>query len=70
MTLRAGRWAILLGILIQIIFIASLFTQFLNPLFIEAERAHGQAGDYFGIYHAGDCLMRGHSIYDWEMYRN
>jgi hypothetical protein len=68
--LREGRWALGLGILVHALFIVSLGTQTLNPLFIEAERAFGQASDYFGIYQAGDNLTHGWSIYDSEDYRD
>ncbi len=70
MNLREGRGAFLAAVLVHLLFLVSLRTQWLNPLFIEAERAYGQAGDYFGIYHAGDCLLQGHSIYDWDGYRD
>lgn len=70
MNLREGRGVLVVAILIQILFLISLRTQWLNPFFVEAERAYGQAGDYFGIYHAGDCLMQGHSVYDWDGYRD
>jgi hypothetical protein len=70
MNLREGRWAILIGLVLHALFLSSLSAQFLNPLFAEAEQAHGQAGDYFGIYQAGDNFIQGKSIYDWERYRN
>lgn len=70
MSLREGRFAIVLGVLIQILFLISLKTQFMNPLFIEAVHVVGQAGDYYGIYQGGDNLVHGWSIYDSEDYRN
>ena len=70
MNLREGRWALLAGVVLHILFVGSLKTQDLNPLFIEAKHAYGQAGDYFGIYQAGDNLVHGWSIYDAEDYRN
>ena len=70
MTLREGRAGLLAGILIHLLFLASLGTQLFTPLFIEAQHARGQAGDYFGIYQAGDNLVHGTSIYDYEGYQN
>jgi hypothetical protein len=62
--LDRGRWVLYLGILIHLLFVASLFHGFLNPLFIEAVSGVGQGGDYFGIYRAGNNLVHGISIYD------
>jgi hypothetical protein len=70
MSMRAGRWALLAGLLLHLLFVVSLKTQWLTPLFIEARHAYGQAGDYFGIYQAGDNLVHGWSIYDAVDYRN
>ncbi len=63
MNLRDGRAVLLAGIVLHILFIGSLFGQYLNPLFAEAERSFGQAADYFGIYTAGEDLVHGRSIY-------
>jgi hypothetical protein len=70
MSLRGGRWALLAGVLLHLVFIVSLRTQWLNPLFIETRHAYGQAGDFFGVYQAGDNLIHGWSIYDAADYRN
>lgn len=67
---RKGGIILLAGLLIHAVFLASLLGQFLNPLFVEAQQAHGQAGDYYGIYTAGSNLVHGYSIYDSEDYRN
>ncbi len=64
MSLRGGRWALLAGVLLHLIFVVSLRTQWLNPLFVETRHAYGQAGDFFGVYQAGDNLVHGWSIYD------
>lgn len=61
--LREGRAALLIGVAVHMLFISSLFGQFLNPLFAEARHAHGQAADSFGIYAAGEDLVHGRSIY-------
>lgn len=63
MSLRDGRWALLVGILLHALFVGSLFGQYLNPLFAEAERSFGQAADYYGIYTAGEDLIQGRSVY-------
>ncbi len=63
MSLREGRLALLAGILLHALFVGSLFGQYLNPLFYEAEHSFGQAGDYYGIYTAGEDLVHGRSIY-------
>lgn len=55
---------------LQIIFVISLVTGFLNPLFVEAVEGHGQASDFFGIYQAGSNLLEGYSIYDHWDYEN
>lgn len=60
----------LAGIIVHLLFLISLKTQFLNPLYVEAEQVAGQAGDYYGIYTGGDNLVHGLSIYDAEDYRN
>ena len=70
MSLREGRWALAVGLAAHLVFLVSLRTQTLNPLFIEAQRSYGQAADYFGIYQAGENLLAGNSIYDSEDYRN
>jgi hypothetical protein len=70
MSLRAGRWALAAGLILHLCFVVSLKTQWMTPLFIEARHAYGQAGDYFGIYQAGDNLVHGWSIYDAADYRN
>jgi hypothetical protein len=62
-SLRDGRAALLIGVALHVVFVASLFGQFLNPLFVEARHASGQAADYFGIYTAGEDLIHGRSIY-------
>ena len=56
MNLREGRGALLAGIVLHLLFVGSLFGQYLNPLFAEAERSFGQAADYYGIYTAGEDL--------------
>lgn len=66
---KDGRIWLAAGIAIHAVFVASLILQFLNPLFIEAEHAYGQAGDYFGIYQAGDALVHGRSIYSPHDYK-
>jgi hypothetical protein len=63
LSLRAGRAALLAGAVLHILFVASLFGQFLNPLFPEAQHSFGQAADYFGIYTAGEDLIHGRSVY-------
>lgn len=66
----AGRWALALGLLVHAIFVISLRTHWLDPLFTEASQGFGQASDYFGIYQAGQNLLDGRSIYDSADYRN
>jgi hypothetical protein len=55
-----------LGAALHLLFLISLRTHWLDPIFLEAAAAYGQASDFFGIYQAGDNLDRGRSIYDWE----
>jgi hypothetical protein len=63
---RTGRALLLCGALLHLLFLASLLTHWLDPLFVEAGGRYGQASDFFGIYQAGDNLTRGVSIYSWE----
>ncbi|MFB3910261.1 MAG: glycosyltransferase family 87 protein, partial [Candidatus Eisenbacteria bacterium] len=67
---RGSSIALAAGILLHLLFVASLFGQFLNPLFLEAEHCPGQAADYFGIWQAGDNLLHGVSIYDSQDWKN
>jgi len=60
----------LLACLIHCLFIVSWLTGWLDFLFVEAVRGHGQSADFFGIYQAGENLLRGHSIYDSYDYIN
>ena len=67
---RAARLALLAGALLHLLFLVSLPTGILNPLFVEANEGLKQASDFFGIYQAGANLVGGHSIYDSDGYRN
>lgn len=67
---RIGRWVLASGLLIHLLFLVSLNTHVLDPLFPEASDGFGQASDYFGIYQAGQNLLDGHSIYDSADYRS
>jgi hypothetical protein len=58
------------AVFIQLVFVASLPTGFLHPLFVEAVEGHGQASDFFGVFQAGSNLVGGHSIYDSDDYLN
>jgi len=60
---QASLIALAAGAGIHLVFLASLFTGWLDPLFLEARGIYGQASDYFGIYQAGDNLTQGRSIY-------
>jgi hypothetical protein len=64
------KLAFALACIVQLVFIISLPTGFLNPLFVEAVEGHGQASDFFGIYQAGENLLGGYSIYDHWDYKN
>ena len=66
--LRAGlgRAALVAGIALHLLFLVSLFTHWLNPLFVEAGPGNAQGCDFFGIYQAGDNLLHGRSIYALE----
>jgi hypothetical protein len=66
--LRLARAVLVAGVVIHAVFVASYFTHWLDPLFVEARDSYGQAGDYFGIYQAGDNLLHGISIYDSRDY--
>ncbi|HET6485533.1 MAG TPA: glycosyltransferase 87 family protein, partial [Spirochaetia bacterium] len=52
-----------IGCAVHLLFLVSLLTHWLDPLFFEATTDYGQASDYFGIYQAGDNLTQGRSIY-------
>lgn len=67
---RAARLALLAGALLHLLFLVSLPTGILNPLFVESNEGLKQASDFFGIYQAGANLVGGHSIYDSDNYRN
>ena len=69
-TPTGAKIALGVGVLLHLVFLVSLPTGFLNPLFVEAAQGYGQASDFFGIYQAGANLARGHSIYDSEAYLN
>jgi len=58
------------ALLLHLLFVVSLPTKWLHPLFVEAVEGHGQASDFFGIYQAGENLANGFSIYDSDDYRN
>lgn len=58
------------GIVIHLGFLLSLRFHWLDPLFLEAMKAYGQAADFFGIHQAGRNLLDGLSIYDSANYRN
>lgn len=51
------------GLAVHLLFLISLRTHWCDPLFLETGGIHGQAGDFFGIYQAGDNLTQGRSIY-------
>ncbi|MEZ4648324.1 MAG: glycosyltransferase 87 family protein [Candidatus Eisenbacteria bacterium] len=66
----AASVALIVGIVIHAVFLLSLSrTHWLDPVFLEAQTAYGQAGDYFGIHQAGRNLLDGYSIYDCQNYR-
>ncbi|MCK4303076.1 MAG: DUF2029 domain-containing protein [Candidatus Eisenbacteria sp.] len=70
-TLQPTRWAraaLCVAVGVHILFLISLPTGFLDFLFVEAVRGHGQASDFFGIYQAGANLLDGYSIYDSPAY--
>lgn len=56
-------WFVAAAALVHLVFVHSLVFGFLNPLFFEASRSHGQAGDFFGIYQAGVNVREGRSMY-------
>jgi len=61
--MRDSRHAVLVAaVLVHLVFVLSLVTGFLNPLFFEAVQA-GQGGDFYGIYQAGVNVREGRSIY-------
>jgi len=62
--LLAARAAFGASVLLHALFLLSVATGLLAPLFVEASQGHGQASDFFGIYQAGSNLVRGYSIYD------
>jgi len=67
-TQRLARLALYLGLALHLLFLVSYQTQWLAPLFHESRHSPGQAADFFGIYHAGDRLLHGETIYespDW-----
>ena len=59
-----------LSCFVHLLFIVSWLTGWLDFLFVEAIRGHGQAADFYGIYQAGENLLRGYSIYDSYDYIN
>ncbi len=65
------RIAILLALAlcVHVIFLISLHSQFLNPLFYITTHAKGQGGPFFGIYQAGVNLNNGESIYANQNYK-
>ena len=68
--LTLAKAAFVAALVIHALFLLSLPTGFLNPLFVEASQGHGQASDFYGIYQAGANLLHGYSIYDSADYRH
>lgn len=58
-----GLAAFFAGAALHLLLLVSLRTHWLDPFFVEAVGSFGPAGDFFGIYVAGDNLVRGESIY-------
>jgi hypothetical protein len=58
-----ARALVVAAALAHLVLVYSLVFGFLNPLFFEASRSHGQAGDFFGIYQAGVNVREGRSMY-------
>lgn len=58
-----ARWLFALGLALHLLFAVSWMNHMLDPWFVEARNAPGQAADFFGIYQAGQALLRGESLY-------
>lgn len=71
MSMSRGRVLLLLGIVVHVVFIASLVapTHFLNPLFIEGTHnlEEGQGSDFYAFYQAGRYVLDGEDIYQRPM---
>jgi hypothetical protein len=67
---RDQKAFLFLALLLHGLFLVSLGTGWLDPLFVEASEGHGQASDFFGIYQAAYNLRAGYSIYDSADYRD
>ncbi len=63
---RIGRVVLLIGLLLHALYVTSLCTHWLDPLFLEARGSFGQGADFYGIYQAGDNLLQGRSVYSDE----
>ncbi|MBP6875217.1 MAG: DUF2029 domain-containing protein [Candidatus Eisenbacteria bacterium] len=61
---KRARVVFAAALALHALFLVSLATGFLNPLFVEASQGYGQASDFHGIYQAGANLAHGYSIYD------
>lgn len=51
------------GVTLHCLFLVSLFTGWLNPLFDDATHRAGQAADFYGVYQAGVNCRSGESVY-------
>ncbi|MFX1561360.1 MAG: hypothetical protein ACFFBL_12290 [Promethearchaeota archaeon] len=62
---RWMSWSFLtISIILHAIFISSLWTGILNPLFHDTEYLLGQGADFFAFYQAGNNILNGLSCYE------
>ena len=68
---RSARILLIVGVTIQVVFLASLVhhSHFLNPLFVEGVHniGEGQGSDFFAFYQAGRYVLEGRDIYQRPM---
>ena len=71
MRVSRGRLLLLVGVVVHVLFLASLIapSHFLNPLFIEGTHnlEEGQGSDFYAFYQAGRYVLDGEDIYQRPM---
>jgi len=54
------------GVAIHIVFLISLISGFLNPLFLDSMYCSGQGADFYSIYQAAQNVHNGQSVYETQ----
>jgi hypothetical protein len=55
-----------IGVSVHLLFLSSLATGFLDPLFDDTTHRLGRGADFYAVYQAGQNVIDGVSIYEWN----